>query len=73
MSKLLSPACKSILFELSVNVFDSLLEGVRKFVAYQVVNEEILNSNLLFYFFSFLDGVVERSRLEKTLQTSNQK
>ena len=48
-----------------MNVFESLFEGVRKFVAYQVVNEEILNSSLLFYFFSFLDGVVERSRFEK--------
>ena len=70
MEKLLSPACKSILFDLSGNILDELFEGIRKFVTYQVVNEEVLNANLLFYYFSFLEGVVQRSRFEKK-DTSN--
>lgn len=64
--KLVSPGVLPIFFELNGNIVRGLLDNVRTFLIEQIINEHILNTNILHYYFRFLELLHNRTAFERT-------
>jgi len=65
LNKLLNSATRAVLFEINANLIKALLSNIKNFIIQQIIGEEINNSNIIYFYFKFMEGVLQRSRFEK--------
>jgi hypothetical protein len=54
MNKLMINGVGPTVFEVIPDIYKGMLENVKRFIIRQIINEEIFNVNIIYYFFKFL-------------------